>query len=225
LYRNDVLLDWARAGHFENQFLSAEQRLLGGPAFGTVRAVAASATLWEPTPKSAPGPQIIATEASRPAPAPEALHAATALSTLPLAHEDDALPEHPTGSVVPAAKAPLEPKAKTEPASKPALPPLPRAPEARPTTSVAKNAPPVRSAAKANTASPAATPVRLDEEAAPDSRQVKGKKEILPPDPSVASRGSTKATLDDAIRSAASRKTPKKKKSGASEYDPLNPDL
>src|SRR5262249_55392326 len=39
LYRNDVLLQVARRLHVEHQFLSAEQRYLGGPQFGTLRAL------------------------------------------------------------------------------------------------------------------------------------------------------------------------------------------
>jgi hypothetical protein len=224
LYRNDVLLGWARAGHIENQFLSAEQRLLGGPAFGTVRAVATSAALWEPTPTPTPVRQF--TEASKPAPERETTDkTATALSTLPVAREGSALPEQPTASAIPATKAAAEPKPRAQPPSKPAAPPSPsRALQSRPTTSVAKNTPPTRTAAKA-TASPAATPVRLDEDPQPDARPPKSKKEVATPDLPLPPGAGAKATLDDAIRSAAARKTPKKKKSAASEYDPLNPDL
>jgi hypothetical protein len=216
LYRNDVLLDWARAGHLENQFLSAEHRLLGGPAFGTVRAVATSATLWEPAPTAAPVMQVGAPEASKPAPAPEAARATeTALSTPPVAHERNAPPDEPKA----------EPKPKAEPPSKPAaLPSTSRTLQSRPTTSVAKNTPPVRTTVKA-TGNPAATPVRLDEDPPSEARAPKSKKEVAQPDVPLPPGAGAKATLDDAIRSAAARKTPKKKKSAGSEYDPLNPDL
>ena len=238
LYRNDVLLNWARAGHFENQFLSAEQRLLGGPVFGTVRAVATFAPLWEPTSKSAPA----AAETVLAAPEANAPRPAAAPSNPPVAREVVPPPAQPKASaiVVPTTEAAPKqaPKPKAEPPARaaaaasrpPTAPTTPRSPRARPATSVATNTPPARSGAKASSSGPAAVQVRLDEEPEATPQPSKSKKAVASvpasvPAPPLTSATGAKIGLDDAIRNAASRKTPKKKKSAADEYDPLNPDL
>jgi hypothetical protein len=137
-YRNDLLLQAARAVHQERQYLQLERALVGVPGFGTPRSVAASASLTTDT--SSEGTTDSTTKTTRDeAPSHAALdtHSApsqeertTAPSTAvakdlapkaePKTTETKALPEAPTRQFVESKPAPEPRRAAPEPREKPA---------------------------------------------------------------------------------------------------------
>ncbi len=231
LYRNDILLDAARSLHVESRYLDAERTLLGGPSFGTPRAldafretapVAAAAPGLDVQSKTdsladRPAPALV--EAPTPAPAAvaappvEAAHVkqVTSLSALPV---DTASAVHSAATSTPAA-----PLAKAVAAQA----------FAPPSKHVSSDSG-VSSAPKATHAQKSvATSKASDEEARPSkaaARESESHTKSASASASHPSSGETvgmpKSSLMDAIGEAAKRKTPKGKNA---QYDPLNGEL
>lgn len=229
LYRNDILLDAARSLHVESRYLDAERTLLGGPSFGTPRAldvfrettpVAAAGAGLDVKPKTdsfadQPAPAIIpaptpASAAEAP-PAVEATHAkqVTSLSALPV---DTASAAHVATS------APAAPLAKAVAAQ--ALAPSSK----RASSSTGESsAPKTMHAQKAVATSKASDEESRPAKAAPRESESHPKSASAShPSGSGEAVGMPKSSLMDAIGEAAKRKTPKGKNA---QYDPLNGEL
>jgi hypothetical protein len=226
LYRNDILLDAARSLHVESRYLDAERTLLGGPSFGTPRAldafrettpVAAAAAGLDVTSKTdsladRPAPALVAAPTPAPAaeaPAPiETAHAkeVTSLSALPV---DTASAVHTAAtpaSAVPLAKAvaaqafaPSSKRASSSSAESPA----PKATHAQKAIAASK--------ASDDESRPSKAAARESESHAKSASHSSGEAVGMP-----------KSSLMDAIGEAAKRKSPKGKNA---QYDPLNGEL
>jgi len=207
LYRNDLLLTVAQKAHVEHQFLQAEQRYLGGPSFGMLRSLAPGA---EQSPAEAAATPL------RPG--------APSNATIPTASPTPAAPE-PAAPPAPATAGSTPSPAASQPDA-----PLPRTPAATPApvagrrhaTSrvVASTAKPDKQKASGSpSGGPAA--VHLDEE--PEAPKSKASAPAAKAE--AAAPAGPALSLDDAIREAVKRKSPKKAKPAGDEHDPLNPNL
>ena len=221
LYRNGIVRDAATSIHQEALYARLETAL-GGPSFGTLRAVEQNTTTAQAAAQIPTGSDDVLTDLpaspavakSNPAPT-TATSQAAATSPAPPVVSLESLAHENAGT---AAKAPVA-KAETQPASVAARTPAPStAPAKFETTTVAKSLPTVAKSAPIAKAAAPSPPAVKPAKPAPVEKPVAEK-----PESQMTEREKLNAAIAHSMMS--SPPSNKSAKGKSSEYDPLNPKL